>query len=110
MTIPLEICIGGDLKANEIRLGCLNGVPDLLDGRLEDGEFEQGEKGGNEVFIALKEAINLGIVLEEAKEFHSYDRVDEEKHADEEKNEASARQDDRESLDDFLCEGDLIEH
>ena len=82
----------------------------MLDGRLEDGEFEQGEKGGNEVFIALKEAINLGIVLEEAKEFHSYDRVDEEKHADEEKNEASARQDDRESLDDFLCEGDLIEH
>ena len=106
----LKLLVGGDLEANEVRLGRSHRVPDLVDGPLEGGKLYQAEKGGSEVFVALVEAVDLLAVAEEAEQLHPDDAVDEEQHGDEEEDEASARQDDGESLDDLLGGGDLIEH
>ena len=110
LPIHLKIRIGGNLKANEVGLGCLNCVSDLLNGRFENGELEEGEESGNEVLVTLIEPIDFCVVPEEAEELDSGDGVDEEKDADEEQDEASAGQDDGECLDDLLREGDLVEH
>ena len=58
----------------------------------------------------MVEAVDFFVVAQEAEKFHAQDAIDEEQKTDEEKDEASARQDDGESLDDLLSEGDLVKH
>ena len=49
-------------------------------------------------------------MAEKAEQLHPKDPVDEEQDSDEEEDEASARQDDGESLDYLLSVGDFVEH
>ena len=88
----------------------MNCISYLVHGRLEGWKFDQGEKSWKKIIIVLVEPINFFIVAQEAEEFHPHNTIDEEQDTNKEKDEASAGQDGGESLDDFLCERDLIKH
>ena len=110
LTVLLELLIGRNLEADEVWLGGLNGIFQLVQRGLKDRELEQGRQGREEVLVTLVDAINFLIMPQKAKQLYSHDCVDEEKHADKEKDMPGARQDDGESLENILSEGNFIEH
>ena len=110
LAVLLELFIGGNLEADEVGLGCLHRIPDLLDRCFRDREFEQGKQSREEVLVALINTIDFLVGAQEAEKLHSHDCKNEERSCDHEQDKASARQDDGESLEDLLSEGDLVEH
>ena len=110
LAILLEILIRRNLKTDEVGLGGLNGIFQLIYWRFENRKLEQGRQGREEILVTLINTIDFSIMPQKAKQLHSHDRVDEEQYASKEKDMPSARQDDGESLEDLLSEGNLVEH
>ena len=78
LAVELELLVGGNLKADEVRLESPRGVFDLFDGRLHGGELDETEESRVEGLIILVEGIDFVAMLEEAEKFDSDDSEDSE--------------------------------